>query len=119
MADLRSAPPPEDDDLPEPPRLRALRRLVTALTIALILGVVTVAGALVIRITRPAPVAPMVDTVAAGSIAAPAGEDIVAAGAGAGALILVTRDVQGREWLRLYDAATGKAAPPVAITRAP
>ncbi len=91
----------------------------TALTVALILGVVTVAGALVIRITRPAPVAPMIETVAARSIAAPLGEEIVATGAGAGALILVTRDPLGREWMRLYDAATGKAAPPVAIARTP
>ena len=44
-----------DDDFPEPPRLRRLRRLVTALTATLIAGVITIVGLLVIRLSAAAP----------------------------------------------------------------
>ena len=41
---------PGGQDFPEPPRLRQLRRLVTALTATLILGVITIVVLLVIRL---------------------------------------------------------------------
>jgi len=75
-----------------------------------IIGVLVVAATLVIRLGQPltVSVAPPLDlrAVAAGSIAAPEGEAIVAAGAAQGALILVTRDAEGAERLHLYDAAS-------------
>ena len=47
--------PLADEDFPEPPRLRRLRRLVTALTVTLIVGVITIVGLLVIRLSALAP----------------------------------------------------------------
>jgi len=116
-------PPPGDEDFPEPPRIRALRRLVTLLTMSAIIGVLVVAATLVIRLGQPltVSVAPPLDlrAVAADSIAAPAGEAIIAAGAAQGALILVTRDAEGAERLHLYDAASGALIRTVRIAREP
>lgn len=98
--------------------MRALRRLVTTLTVALILGVSTVAGAMVFRITRadaPAPFDPR--AVTAERLVIPEGETVVAAGAAPGALILATRDAEGRERLRLFDAATGAPLRALALER--
>jgi len=112
-------PPPGDEDFPEPPRIRALRRLVTLLTLSAIIGVLVVAATLVIRLGQP--LTPRFDlrAVAADSIAAPEGEAIVAAGAAQGALILVTRDAEGAERLHLYDAASGALIRTVRIAREP
>lgn len=114
-----SSAAPDDEDFPEPPRIRALRRLVTLLTMSAIIGVLVVAATLVIRLGQPLTPRFDVRAVAADAIAAPPGEAIVAAGAADGALILVTRDAEGRERLRLYDAATGALARTVDIAREP
>jgi hypothetical protein len=113
-------PPVHDDEdfLPEPRNLRMLRRLVTLLTATIIVGLAVVAGAMVLRLVRdpaPAPVPP--DAAAAERLVVPAGETITAAGAAPGALMLVTRDADGAERLRLYDAATGALTRVVAIAR--
>lgn len=88
--------------------------MVSLLTATLIVGVVVVVGALVLRLIRPA--APPAAVAAApfdpaGPLAQrillPAGESVTATGAAPGALILVTRDGQGVERLRLFDAASG------------
>jgi hypothetical protein len=108
MAALRPAPE-DDDDLPEPPRVRALRRLVTVLTATLIVGVVAIAGALVIRIARP-PAPPAIPASAAfdvgaltaETVALPEGEAITALGAAGSGLMIATRDATGAERLRLY-----------------
>jgi hypothetical protein len=115
---MKSRPPLDDDALPEPPQVRALRRLVTTLTVALILGVSTVAGAMVLRITRAEPSATF-DPRAVGAerLAVPAGETVTATGAAPGTIILATRDAEGRERLRLYDADTGAALREIAIGR--
>jgi hypothetical protein len=107
------------DDLPEPPRVRALRRLVTALTATLIVGVVAVAGALVIRIAQPAPSGPAFDPAdfTAERIALPPGEAIVAVGAAGKAVLFVTRDEAGVERLRLRDPADGAALGAAEILR--
>ena len=103
----RSLPRADDgEDLPEPPPLRRLRWLVTALTLVLIVGVVIIVGALVMRITGPAAVqAP--PRMEAERISVPAGERITATGAATGTLIVVTEDAGGQERLRVYDAASG------------
>lgn len=46
------------DDLSEPANLRFLRRMVTVLTVVMILGVVVVIGLLVTRLGRDSPVLP-------------------------------------------------------------
>lgn len=126
MASTRPLPPrdraiDDDADLPEPPRLRALRRLVTALTATLILGVVTIAGAMVLRITAtpPAPAIAGFDpaTVSADALALPPGETVTAAGAAGPALMLVTRSDDGTERLHLFDVETGARLRSLAITR--
>jgi hypothetical protein len=130
MADLRaSAHPPtghgDDDDIPEPAPLRALRRMVSLLTATLIVGVVVVAGALVVRLARPAaPPAAVVPSpfdpasVSAERIRLPDDESVVATGAAQGALILATRDGRGVERLRFFDAGTGRETGAVVIDRA-
>jgi hypothetical protein len=106
MSDPRSTRHEADhDDLPEPPKIRALRRLVTALTLVLILGTITIAVTLALRITRSPATPPL--TVTAESVSLPSGERITASGAAQGLLMLVTQDAAGLERLRLYDPTTG------------
>jgi hypothetical protein len=108
-------PQSDPDDLPEPPKIRALRRLVTALTLVLILGMITIAVTLVLRISRtPAPPAL---TVTAERVVLPAGERVTASGVAEGILMLVTQDTAGVERLRLYDSATGEPRQVVTIAR--
>jgi hypothetical protein len=116
MADLRSDAPDPDEDAPEPPRLRALRRLVTLLTATSVAGVILVTGALVIRLSRPAPAFDAA-AVAAPAVALPTGESITAAGGAPGAVILATRDAAGVERLRFFDAATGAETRTVRVDR--
>jgi len=94
---------PRDDDFPEPPRLRQLRRLVTLLTATLIVGVITVVALLVIRLSalqRPPLALPP-------EVALPAGETARAVTRGDGWLAVVTTDAAGRERIRVLDRATG------------
>jgi hypothetical protein len=110
----------DDDDLPEPPRIRALRRLVTALTVASIVGVLTIAGALVVRIIGPfgnTALPPPPARIAAERIALPAGERITATGGNGPTLILATEAPDGTERLRIFDAATGAFLHAVTVTR--
>lgn len=103
-------PPPlrdDEDELPEPPRLRALRRLVSLLTMTAILGVAVVAGTLAIRLSKPLTPPLDLDALTARRLVAPEGEAIVAAGTGPGVVILATRDGAGVERLRFYDAGDG------------
>ncbi len=87
------------------------------MTATVILGLAVVAVAMVLRLVRdPAPALDF-DAIAAQRLAAPPGETVTAAGAAPGALILVTRDGDGAERLRLYDAATGALRRVVAIER--
>ncbi|HEU0222939.1 MAG TPA: DUF6476 family protein [Paracoccaceae bacterium] len=98
-------PLPRDMDAPaEPPRLRLLRRLVTALTAFLILAVITIVALLAIRLLA----APQTVRLALPeTILLPAGERAEAATIGRDWVLIVTRDGAGRERVRLFDAATG------------
>ena len=89
-------------DFPEPPRLRQLRRLVTALTVTLIAGVITIVGLLVIRLSAAAPPLTLPP-----EIGLPAGETAEAVTLGRGWVAVVTRDAAGRERVRILDAVTG------------
>ncbi len=95
---------PESEELPEPPSIRRLRRLVTALTVTLILGVITIVGLLVIRLARvtPPPELPV-------AISLPAGETATAMTRGEGWVAVVTIDQRGAERIRVIDAETGTA----------
>lgn len=93
-----------DEDIPEPPRLRRLRRLVTVLTATLIIGVITVVGLLVIRLWSFDPTPPPALPAA---VALPAGESARAVTMGTGWIAVVTVDGGGRERIRMIDATTG------------
>lgn len=112
---------PPDEDLPEPPQVRRLRRLVTALTLSCIVAVLAVAAALVGRVLLfdqgGAPLSPAGAGAAAQRLALPAGERIVAVGQGPGTILLVTEDAAGLERLRRYDAASGALLGVTAIER--
>lgn len=97
-----SHPDAAGGDIPEPRRLRALRRLVTALTVTLILGVIAIVALLVIRL---APLARAPDLPP--SIRLPPGETARAVTLGTDWLAVVTVDADGRERIRVIDRATG------------
>jgi hypothetical protein len=109
------APGRGSEDLPEPPRLRALRRLVTALTATLILGMITVVVLLVVRLSalQPAPPPALPD-----ALALPPGETAQAVTLCAGWVAVVTLDAAGAERIRVFDATTGAERAAVAITAA-
>ena len=111
-------PPPgtRDEDFPEPPRLRRLRHLVTALILVLILGVVIVVAALVISLGSLFEATPA-EPVTADSLVLPAGEEIVSVGEGRGAVLVVTRDAAGAERLYSFDRTSGERLSGTAIER--
>lgn len=121
MAASPSGRPDDEDDLPEPPRLRALRRLVTVLTVTLILGMLTIAGALAVRITRPEPAlqATAFDpaSVTAPAIRLPPGTQIIATGAAGTALLLAVEGPEGARALLVVDAASGAILRRVPVTQ--
>lgn len=82
--------------------LRRLRRLVTALTITLILGVITIVVLLVIRLAGMTPPPDLPATVAL-----PAGEEAIAMTRGEGWVAVVTVDPRGAERIRVIDVETG------------
>lgn len=105
MAQNVVPPGPEDDgDFPEPPRLRALRRMVMALTAILALGMVVIAGTVAWRLWTAAPPA---RPVAAESLAIPAGATITAVGASSAEILVTTRGAEGGERLRVYRRRDG------------
>ncbi|MBP7241450.1 DUF6476 family protein [Amaricoccus sp.] len=90
----------------EPPGLRRLRRLVTALTLTLIVGVITVVALLVIRLSDLAPAQPLLPP----ALALPEGETAAAVTFGAGWVAVVTVDGERRERIRVFDADGGAVA---------
>ncbi len=91
-----------DDDFPEPPRLRRLRWLVTALLVTLILGMIAIVALLAIRITggsAPVSLPP--------EIRLPEGETAGAVTLGGDWLAIVTTDTAGRQRIRVLDGSTG------------
>lgn len=97
-----------DEDLPEPPQLRRLRRLVSLLILVLIGGMLVVVVAMVVQLGafRPPPGAG-IGPVAAESLALPKGAEPVALGRAPGQVLVITRDSVGAETLRVFDAETG------------
>jgi hypothetical protein len=108
--------PGRDDDLPEPPQVRRLRLLVSALMVVLIGGMLIVVGAMVIRLgALGGPQRADLGPVAAANFTLPAGAEAVALGRGPGEVLILTRDASGAETLRVFDAASGaeKSATPI------
>ncbi len=92
--------------------------MVTALTATLTIGIIVIAATLVIRILMEEGPRPLSAPVAA-EVTAPEGEEIVAVGAGPGALSLLTRDAGGAERLRTYHPETGAEIGVTLIRRTP
>lgn len=92
--------------------------MVTLLIVVLIVGVITVAVTLVIRLgalesTPNAPAAP----IAAEALTLPAGEEVIALGRGPGEILVLTRDGDGKERLRSFAAETGAERSVTAVSR--
>ena len=115
---VQSPPPVRDEDFPEPPRLRRLRLMVSALILVLIAAVVIVVASLVINLGAltgrgaPAPVT-------AESIALPEGETVTALGESRDSLLLTTRATDGTERVRAFDRRTGEPLSMTLIERTP
>ena len=105
---------PGDDGFPEPRRLRQLRRLVTALTATLIVGVIAIVGA-ACHPPRRAAGRPLLPA----ELRLPAGESARAVTLGTGWVAVVTVDGAGRERIRVLDAATGEPRGLTEIAPAP
>lgn len=86
------------------------------MTGTLIIGVLTIAGTLVIRILMEPERAPMA-RIGAAEVSLPAGEGIIAVGATPSALSIATRDEAGRERIRVFHPETGAPTGEIAVTR--
>ena len=98
-----------DEDLPEPPQVRRLRRLVSLLMLVLIGGMLVVVAAMVIQLgaiedQREA----VLEPVSAESFLLPDGAQIVTIGHAPGEVLMVTRAPDGEETVRVFDAMTGE-----------
>lgn len=104
----------EPEDWREVPQLRSLKRLVSALTWVMILGMITVALALIWRISsEPSGAA----AITAEELRLPAGHALTAVGATKEALTVATRSAEGEEFLLTFDPATGAPTGRVRIVR--
>lgn len=108
----------EEEDLPEPPKLRFLRRMVVALMTTLMVGVLAIAAAIVITVSRDrAPQALAEGAELAESVILPAEDALLSAAVSGGVLTVATRDAGGAETLRMFDASTGAPLGAVAVKR--
>ena len=85
-----------DEDLPEPPHLKRLRQMVMVLLVVLMLGILTIAATIVIRLGFGGGA----DGVAAEGIVLPEGE-IVSTGQGDGTVLFVVRRDDAKTGARL------------------
>ena len=104
---------PEGEE--EPPQIRRLRVLVMVMLVVLMLGIVTIAATIVIRLGFGGE--PSAQKLTADAIALPAGAEITALGQGPSGVLITVRQADGSEVLRLHDAATGRLLRETAIIR--
>ncbi len=115
----RNLPPAageEEEEFPETPRLRLLRRTVMGLMVALILGVIVIAGTIAWRLGG-APAAAPPSVLSAETIALPAGAEIVALGGDGGLLLVVVRDSDGAERILTFRKSDGAELAATGIRR--
>ena len=104
---------PEGEE--EPPQIRRLRVLVMVMLVVLMLGIVTIAATIVIRLGFGGE--PSAQKLTADAIALPAGAEITALGHGPDGVLVTVKTRDGAESLRLHDAATGELLRETAIIR--
>ena len=97
-------------ETPLPPGLRALQRLVTVLTVVMILGFLVLIGALVMRLNADGPDLP-------DSLAVPEGAEPIAFTHGADWIAVVVRE-GGAERILIYDRLTARLRQAVEIAPA-
>lgn len=103
----------DNDQLPpEPPQIRLLRRLVTALTVVLIVGMIVIVGLMVWRL-GPRGVGPALPA----EIALPAGERLTGYAQNPDWTVLITSDDAGTQRLHLVRPGTTDIHQSVAITQ--
>jgi len=96
---------------PEPPQIRLLRRLVTALTVVLMLGMIVIVGLMVWRL-GPRPAAPTLPA----EIALPAGERLTGYAQNPDWTVLITTDEAGTQRLHLARPGSSEIHQTVTIT---
>ncbi|MEL7154916.1 MAG: DUF6476 family protein [Pseudomonadota bacterium] len=104
---------PEGEE--EPPQIRRLRVLVMVMMVVLMLGIVTIAATIVIRLGFGGE--PSAQKLTAEAIALPSGAEITALGHGSDGVLVTIRRSDGTEALRLHDAATGDLVEETLIVR--
>jgi hypothetical protein len=109
----------DDEDLPEPPQVRRLRLLVSALMVVLIGGMVVVAVAMVLGLGALKGPDKAPAQVSATEFTLPEGAEVVSVGRGPGEVLIVTRDAAGTETLRIFDASSGDEKSATPISRGP
>lgn len=109
----------DEDAFPEPPRLRRLRRLVTALTVILGLGMLVITGSIAWRLLGPGALPPPAAAVGAESLTLPEGRAPVALGATGTEILVWTRDAAGAERLMLFRRSDGRLLSDTPVRREP
>ena len=104
---------PEGEE--EPPQIRRLRVLVMVMLVVLMLGIVTIAATIVIRLGFGGE--PSAQKLTADAIALPSGAGITALGHGPNGVLVTVELEDGSEVLRLHDAETGALKRETAIVR--
>ena len=104
---------PEGEE--EPPQIRRLRVLVMVMLVVLMLGIVTIAATIVIRLGFGGE--PSAQKLTADAIALPAGARITALGHGPSGVLVTVQLEDGSEVLRLHDAETGALKRETALVR--
>ena len=99
----------QENEPEDPPHLRRLRRMVMALMVVLMAGIVTIAATIVIRLGFAGDEAAPVQ---AAQFAPPPGE-VEAVGRGEGTVLMVIRGADGARILAVFDQRTGGAPPSI------
>ena len=95
-----------DEEVIEPPQVRRLRLLVMALMVVLMLGIVTIAVTIVIRLGFAGEAS--AQKLTAETISLPEGAEITALGQSPQGMLVTVRMGDGSEALRVHDTATGE-----------
>ena len=98
--------------------MRRLRRLVSLLMVVMIVGMVAVVVLMVVRLGAvKGPRETIIEPVSAESFSLPPGEEVIALSRGPGEVLMLTRNAEGSETLRVFDAKTGAERSATAVER--